>query len=329
MLDGNAHSAVALARPILDHGVADAALHGLLAKRKTLPPKLFYDAEGCRLFGEITRLPEYYPTRTELALLRDIADAAVSGLPSGGALVEYGASDETKARLLLDAGGRFTAYVPIDVAEGALDALTQRLHRSHPALRVHPVVADFLAPFALPGAVRGQKLTGFFPGSTIGNLDPDSAHRFLATARRVLGQDARFLVGVDLRKDPALLIPAYDDAQGVTAAFNLNLLRRLNREAAADFDLDGFAHRADWNADAGRIEMHLVSRRAQTAHVAGHRIRFAAGETIHTENSYKHTLAGFQDFARAAGWDPVQSWTDRAELFSVHLLAAGSPSAAK
>lgn len=324
MLDGNAHGAVALDRAILDHGVADAALPGLLAARKTLPPKLFYDAEGCRLFGEITRLPEYYPTRTELALLRGIAAEAVSGLPCGSALVEYGASDEAKARLLLDAGdvGLFTSYVPIDVAEGALDALAQRLHRSHPALRVHPVVADFLAPFALPRAVQAQPLMGFFPGSTIGNLDPDSAQRFLVTARRALGRDARFLVGVDLRKNPALLIPAYDDAAGVTAAFNLNLLRRLNREAAADFDLDGFAHRADWNADAGRIEMHLVSRRAQTVHVAGHRIRFAAGETIHTENSYKHTLAGFQDFARAAGWRPVRSWTDPAQLFSVHLLAA-------
>lgn len=329
MLDENAHGAVALDRPILchrvlDHGVADAALPGLLAARKTLPPKLFYDAEGCRLFGEITRLPEYYPTRTELALLRGIAAEAVAGLPSGSALVEYGASDEAKARLLLDAGdaGLFTSYVPIDVAEGALDALTQRLHRSHPALRVHSVVADFLAPFALPRAVQAQPRTGFFPGSTIGNLDPDSAQRFLMTARRVLGRDARFLVGVDLQKDTALLIPAYDDAAGVTAAFNLNLLRRLNREAAADFDLDGFAHRADWNAEAGRIEMHLVSRRAQTVRVAGHRIRFAAGETIHTENSYKHTLAGFQDFARAAGWRPVRSWTDPAQLFSVHLLAA-------
>ncbi len=320
MLDGNAQSAVALDRPILDHSVADAALPGLLAKRKTLPPKLFYDAEGCRLFGEITRLPEYYPTRTELVLLRDIAAEVISGLPSGSALVEYGASDEAKARLLLDAGDLFTAYVPIDVAEGALHALTKRLHRWYPALRVHPVVADFLAPFALPVAVRAQPLTGFFPGSTIGNLDPDSAHRFLVTARRALGQNARFLVGVDLQKDPALLIPAYDDAQGVTAAFNLNLLRRLNRETAADFDLDGFAHRAHWNADAGRIEMHLVSRRAQTIHIAGRRIRFAAGETIHTENSYKHTLTGFQNFARAAGWNPVQSWTDPARLFSVHLL---------
>ncbi len=329
MPDGNAHGAVALDRPILDcqvldHSIADAALTGLLAARKTLPPKLFYDAEGCRLFGEITRLPEYYPTRTELALLRDIATAVVAGLPPGGALVEYGASDEAKARLLLDAGeaGLFTAYVPIDVADGALDALTQRLHRSHPALQVHPVVADFLAPFGLPGAVQAQPLTGFFPGSTIGNLDPASARRFLVTARRVLGQGARFLVGVDLQKDPALLIPAYDDAQGVTAAFNLNLLRRLNREAAADFDLNGFAHRADWNAHEGRIEMHLVSQRAQTVRIGGHRIRFATGETIHTENSYKHTLAGFQAFARAAGWHPVQSWTDPARLFSMHLLAA-------
>ncbi len=308
----------------LDRAVADAALSGLLAARKTLPPKLFYDAEGCRLFGEITRLPEYYPTRTELALLRGVASEAISGLPPGSALVEYGASDETKACLLFDAGDPllFTSYVPIDVAGSALDALARRLRRSHPALQVHPVVADFLAPFALPRAVLTQPRAGFFPGSTIGNLDPPAAHRFLADARRTLGRDARFLVGVDLRKDPALLLPAYDDAQGVTAAFNLNLLRRLNREAGADFDLGAFAHRAAWDEAEGRIEMHLVSRREQTVHVAGHRIRFAAGETIHTENSYKHTLAGFQAFARAAGWQPLRSWTDPAELFSLHLLAA-------
>ena len=309
----------------IDRTTADAALPGLLAARKTLPPKLFYDAEGCRLFGEITRLPEYYPTRTELALLGEVAGEAIAGLPAGSALVEYGASDEAKARLLLDAGtpSPFSAYVPIDVAEGALDALERRLGRSHPALRVHPVAADFLAPFALPRAALAGPRMGFFPGSTIGNLDRPAAQGFLAGARRTLGAGARFLIGVDLRKDPALLVPAYDDAQGVTAAFNLNLLRRLNREAGADFDLDAFAHRAVWNEAEGRIEMHLVSLRPQAVHVADHRIRFARGETIHTENSYKHTLAGFQAFAGEAGWQSLRSWTDAAALFSLHLLVAG------
>jgi L-histidine N-alpha-methyltransferase len=306
----------------LDRAVADAALPGLLAERKTLPAKLFYDDEGCRLFGAITRLPEYYPTRTELALLRDVAAEAVAGIPPGSALVEYGASDEAKASLLLDATDRFAAYAPIDVAEGALAALAARMRRSHPRLAVFPVAADFLAPFALPRAVANRPRTGFFPGSTIGNLDPPDARRFLATARQALGPGARFLVGVDLRKDPAVLVPAYDDAQGVTAAFNLNLLRRLNREAGADFDLDAFAHRAAWNAAEGRIEMHLVSLRPQTVRIAGHRIALAAGETIHTENSYKHTVAGFQALATSAGWHAARVWTDLARLFSLHLLAS-------
>jgi len=303
--------------------VVEAALPGLLAARKTLPAKLFYDAEGCRLFGEITRLPEYYLTRTETALLRAVAPEAVAGVPPGSALVEYGGSDETKAGLLLDAAaGRFAAYVPIDVAEGALAALAARLRRARPGLAVHPVAADFLAPVALPHAVEAMPRSGFFPGSTIGNLEPAGVRRFLAETRRALGPGAQFLVGVDLRKDPAKLLAAYDDAQGVTAAFNLNLLRRLNREAEAGFDLGAFAHRAVWNEIEGRIEMHLVSLRPQTVRVAGHEIPFAAGETIHTENSYKHTDAGFRALAEAAGWHPAQSWTDPAGLFSIHLLAA-------
>ena len=316
MLDGSPQA------PALDRAVAEAALPGLLAARKTLPAKLLYDDEGCRLFGEITRLPEYYLTRTELALLRTVAAEAVAGVPPGSALVEYGASDEAKAAFLLDAAPHFAAYVPIDVAEGALAALAARLHRSRPDLAVHPVAADLLAPLAQPPAVAGSPRTGFFPGSTIGNLDPAEARRFLAAALRTLGAGARFLVGADLRKAPAVLLPAYDDAQGVTAAFNLNLLRRLNREAGADFSLADFAHRAVWNAAEGRIEMHLVSLRSQVVRVAGERVAFAAGETIHTENSYKYTLAGFQALAAAAGWRPAHAWTDPAGRFSLHLLTA-------
>ena len=306
--------------PGFEPGVAEAALPGLLAVRKTLPPKLFYDDEGCRLFGEITRLPEYYPTRTELALLRETAPEFAEGVLPGSALIEYGGSDETKAAILLDACPGFTAYVPIDVAAGALDALARRLHRSHPDLAVHPVVGDFLERVRLPGAIADLKRTGFFPGSTIGNLDPAQAGRFLSAARHTLGADAQFLVGVDLRKDASVLVPAYYDAQGVTAAFNLNLLRRLNREAGADFDLAAFAHRACWNDAQSRIEMHLVSARPQTVRVAGRRIEFAEGETIHTENSYKYSVAGFQSIARASGWRPLRVWTDRAQLFSLHLL---------
>jgi dimethylhistidine N-methyltransferase len=189
-------------------------------------------------------------------------------------------------------------------------------------LPVHPIVADFQCPLALPAAVSGRPVLGFFPGSTIGNLEPPVAERFLRQARETLGRHALFLIGVDLRKDPAVLVPAYDDRAGVTAAFNLNLLTRLNREAAADFDLTAFAHEARWNDAESRIEMHLVSRRAQTVHVAGRRLRFAAGESIHTENSYKHTQGAFASLAARSGWRRDALWTDAGNLFSLHLLTA-------
>ncbi len=297
--------------------IAQDALAGLRQPRKTLPAKLFYDDEGCRLFGEITRLPEYYVTRTERVLLAQVAPQ-LSHL-GGVALVEYGASDEAKAALVLQHVAA-SAYVPIDVAAGALDALAARMATTHPDLDVLPIVADFLAPLELPQSVSGLPTLGFFPGSTIGNLDPAAAKDFLLQARRTLGQGALFLVGVDLRKDPGILVPAYDDAQGVTAAFNRNLLVRLNREAGADFDLSSFRHRAVWNDEEGRIEMHLESTRPQTAVVAGVAIAFARGETIHTENSYKHTIAGFKNLAASAGWQSLSVWTDPDDLFSLHLL---------
>ena len=300
--------------------VVDVALEGLLAPRKTLPPKLFYDDEGCRLFGEITRLPEYYPTRTEFALLRAAAPDLGRDVPPGSALIEYGGSDEAKALILLDACPNFVAYVPIDVANGALEALSLRLREDRPALVVHPLAGDFLGSVRIPESVAGLHRTGFFPGSTIGNLDPEEARGFLSQARDTLGPSARFLVGVDLRKDSSVLVPAYDDARGITAAFNLNVLRRLNREADADFDLDAFTHRACWNGVQSRIEMHLVSKRDQTVHIGGQRIRFATAETVHTENSYKYSLDGFRSLARAAGWETVRVWTDPDALFSLHML---------
>ena len=306
--------------PGYDPAVAELALHGLLATRKTLPPKLFYDDEGCRLFGEITRLPEYYPTRTEMALLHRVAPEFGRAVAPGSALIEYGGSDETKALVLLDACPGLTAYVPIDVAAGALAGIADRLRHTHPRLAVHPVTGDFLERLHLPEAVAGAARTGFFPGSTIGNLDPAQAGRFLSTARHTLGPAARFLVGVDLRKAPATLVAAYDDAQGITAAFNLNLLHRLNRETAAEFDLAAFDHRACWNEAQSRIEMHLVSLRSQTVRVAGREIPFAEGETIHTENSYKYSIDGFQAVASAAGWRPLTAWTDEDRCFSLHLL---------
>ena len=311
--------------PAAGSTVADAAIAGLSQMHKTLPAKLFYDEEGCRLFARITELPEYYLTRTELGLLADVAPPLAAELPAPSVLVEYGASDEAKAELLLrecDRSGAavFPVYVPIDVAVPALEQMRARLRQRRPALSVHAVAADFMDAMQLPAAVPALPRLGFFPGSTIGNLDPAEVRRFLRQARETLGADASFLVGVDMRKDPAVLVAAYDDAEGVTAAFNRNLLVRLNREAGADFDPDAFAHRAVWNDAESRIEMHLVSRRAQTVSVAGRAISFARGESIHTENSYKYAPEHFATLAHESGWHTAELWTDPAQLFSLHLL---------
>jgi dimethylhistidine N-methyltransferase len=303
--------------------IAADALTGLTATPKTLPSKLFYDAEGVRLFDDITRLPEYYLTRTEMALLRRIAPALAALAPAGSALVEYGACDPTKARLLLDAAGAdFAAYVPIDVARGALESLAAQLRIEEPGLAVYPVCADFNKDPVLPDAVWDMPKFGFFPGSTIGNLEPEVARIFLAHARDTLGDGAWLVVGADLRKDAPTLLNAYNDAAGVTAAFNLNMLRRLNREAGAGFVLDRFAHAAIWNDGESRIEMHLRSLERQSVRVAGRLIHFGKGETIHTENSYKHSISAFQALAKLAGWSPAHVWTDPDMLFSVHALHA-------
>jgi dimethylhistidine N-methyltransferase len=311
------------ARMALDPAVTRLALEGLRATPKTLPPQLFYDEEGCRLFYRITELPEYYLTRTEWSLLDTVASAVARSVPAGSVLVEYGASSEAKASRLLAAGSRpFSDYVAIDVAEGALQAMQVRLRAAFPDVTMHPIAADFEQPFALPPGLEGRKRFGFFPGSTIGNLDPAGARRFLRLARDELGAGSLFLIGADLRKPASILLPAYDDAAGVTAAFNRNLLVRLNREAGADFDPLAFDHRSIWNDIDGRIEMHLVSRRRQVVRVAGHTIRFEEGESIHTENSYKFTLEGMRGMAEAAGWALRKSWFDDDRRFGMFLLGA-------
>ena len=306
--------------------VADI-LAGLRRQQKTLPPRLFYDEAGCVLFGKITELPEYYVTRAEMALLAADADDIVSGTPDGSVLVEYGASDEGKAAMLLRTGsGRLTAYVPIDIAGPALALLRDRMRHTHPNLDVEPVEADFTAPVRLPALADGRPRLGFFPGSTIGNFEPEMVLRFLRQARADLSRGAAgtgrpgFVIGTDLRKDPAVLLPAYDDAAGITAAFNRNILRHVNRIADADFDPDLFAHRAVWNGQEGRIEMHLVSRLPQVARVAGQPIGFATGESIHTESSYKHTREGFVALAARAGWVADGFWTDPEGRFGMHRL---------
>jgi L-histidine N-alpha-methyltransferase len=308
--------------PHLRADVVDAAIAGLSASRKTLPAMLFYDDEGCRLFYEITRLPEYYLTRTESALLTSIAPSVVPDGFRDAVLVEFGGSDETKARILLDRpDSPFTTYVSIDVAAPSLTAMQTRLGAIHPGLTVVPIAADFMQPLRLPPL--GAPRMGFFPGSTIGNLDPTAATRFLTSARDSLGSDSWFLLGADLRKSPRILLPAYNDAAGITAAFNLNLLVRLNREAGADFDLGSFRHEAIWNDGESRIEMHLISTRDQIVHLGGHSIVFREAETIHTENSYKHTQAKLIEIARRAGWETQRTWTDPAGLFGVFLFRGG------
>ncbi len=304
----------------------DWALSGLTASPKTLPAKLFYDAEGCRLFYRITRLPEYYLTRTEMALLRSLRGSLLPAGMRDAALVEFGGSDETKARYLLDIPDDrgdpvFKTYVSIDIAETALAGMRRRLAVSHAHLTTVAIAADFMAPLRLPPL--GRHRLGFFPGSTIGNLDPAAAVGFLRSARDSLGPDAWFLLGADLRKGPEILLPAYNDSEGVTAAFNLNLLHRLNREAAADFDVRRFRHQAIWNPVEGRIEMHLISCQDQVVHLAGHRIALAEAETIHTENSYKFTPQIIEKIGVAAGWILHRAWTDPAKYFGIFLLRHG------
>jgi dimethylhistidine N-methyltransferase len=298
-----------------------SVLAGLAATPKTLEAKYFYDARGSKLFDAITALEEYYPTRAEAALLRHHAGAIADFVGAGANLIEFGSGSSVKTRILLDALPDLGCYVPIDISGTHLKATAEALARDY-ALPIVPVHADYTRAFALPDAVPSRGRVGFFPGSTIGNFDPEAAVAFLQGVRRLLGEGARFLVGADLQKDEDRLVAAYDDAEGVTAAFNLNLLRRINRELDGGFDLAGFRHEARYDAQLGRIEMHLVSHRPQAATVAGHRFDFAAGESIHTENSYKYTLESFADLARQGGWRVDTQWRDPEDLFSLHGLVA-------
>lgn len=293
---------------------------GLAANPKALPAKYFYDAAGSELFEQITVLPEYYPTRTELRILDERGPAIAALLPEGAALVEFGSGSTAKLRRLLRHLPGLAAYVPVDVSGEFLTEQAETLRSDFPDLTVEPVVADFTRPFGLPEGVKDRALAGFFPGSTIGNFEPGEAGRLLDVFGRILGPGAVLVLGVDLVKDREVLEAAYDDAAGVTAAFNLNLLHRINRELDGEIDPSRFTHRAIFNADASRIEMHLVSRRAQTIRVAGRSFAFAEGESIHTENSYKYTLDSFRALAARAGWTSAEAWTDRDGLFSVHAL---------
>ena len=300
----------------------DDVLAGLARPRKELPPRYFYDERGCELFEAICETPEYYLTRAETALMRQRAGDMARRLGPDCEVVEYGSGSGRKTRILLEALEP-VAYVAVDIAREQLRATASEFARDFPRLVVVAVCADYARPLALPplNAVKARRRVVYFPGSTVGNFTPDDAADFLGNVRELVGPGGGLLVGVDLKKAPARLNAAYNDARGVTAEFNLNLLRRINRELGADFDLAAFRHQAFYNEPLGRIEMHLLSLTAQEVTIRGRAIRFSAGETIHTENSCKYTVAEFQALACAQGFDPVECWTDADRLFGIHYLA--------
>ncbi len=307
-------------------------LAGLGQRRKTLPSRWLYDDAGSELFERITRLPEYYPTRTETAILGAAAGEMADFVGPGATVIEYGAGAAVKTRILLDALHQPRAYLPVDIAGDFLDQTVQRMRDHYPDLVVAPVVADFTGDFHLPrlaglaAASDGPtRRVGFFPGSTIGNLDTAEAAALLKRMRGQVGATGRALIGLDLIKDRATLIRAYDDRAGVTAAFNRNLLVRINRELEGTLPLDAFRHEARWNAEEQAIEMHLVCLRSVTAWVAGVSFRFVAGESIHTETSRKYDLTTLAPRLEAAGWQLERVWTDEDSLFAVVGLAVSGP----
>jgi dimethylhistidine N-methyltransferase len=297
-------------------------LAGLALPQKVIAPKYFYDARGSELFEAICDLPEYYPTRTELAMMQAHAPDMAGLLGEDCLLVEYGAGSGRKTRLLIEALAP-VAYVPIDISRTALEQCAAGIAASYPQLAVVAVCADYSRPVALPALPQARRRIIYFPGSTIGNFTREEAGAFLRQSCVFAQPAGGMLVGVDLKKDAARLHAAYNDAQGVTAAFNLNLLTRINRELGGDFILANFEHQAFYDPDKGRIEMHLRSLREQVVTVAGMRFVFAAGETIHTENSCKYGVEEFRQLARAAGFEPRHCWCDAQRLFSVHYLVAG------
>src|SRR5579863_3843866 len=310
---------VPVARPLdASNEFAADVIAGLTGKPKSLPPKYFYDHAGSALFDRITRLPEYYPTRSELGLLEQHSAEMVSLLPPAAALIEFGSGSSRKARILLGVAANIGAYVPIDISGDFLREDAAKLRRDFPHLAIYPVAADFTAMTELPPELANLPRAGFFPGSTIGNFEPHEAAAFLRRAGGVLGPGGVLIVGVDLAKAPDVLYRAYNDAEGVTAKFNLNLLTRINRELGGNFDLAAFEHHALYNIDKSRIEMHLASTRRQKVRIGDATIDFRAGETIHTENSYKYSVESFRALAHGSGWSSVAVWTDG--LFSVHAL---------
>ncbi len=304
-----------------DPALRAAAIAGLSQRPRVIPARYFYDARGSRLFEDITRQPEYYPTRTEIGILREAAPAIAEAVGPGRAVVEFGSGSSAKTPPLLQALG-CDLYIPVDISPAALAGAAAWLAETVPGVAVHPVHADFLGDWAIPEAAVRRPLLGFFPGSTIGNMGPAAAVDLLRRFRQRLGDDAMFLIGIDRRKDPAILEAAYNDAAGVTAAFNRNLLVRLGAEPGAEVEPDAFVHRAWWRDPPGRIEMHLEAVRDTAIVLDGQRFALSAGETIHTENCHKYSALEADFLARASRWEPDSAWTDARQWFGLHLWRA-------
>jgi len=299
----------------------DAVLAGLAHQPKTLPCKFFYDERGSALFEEICKVPEYYLTRTEILILEEYADEIARCIGPHAQLIELGSGASLKVRILLQALEQPAAYVPVDISREHLRDAAAQLAADFPRLPVIAVCADYTRPFQLPPLPGpAGKQVGFFPGSTIGNFEPDAVVRFLRNCAELLGPAGEMLIGVDLKKDPAVLDRAYNDRAGINAAFNLNLLERINRELDGDIEVERFQHVAFYNPAAGRMELYLKSLAAQSLTIAGRRFDFATGELIHTENSYKYAIPEFHALAARAGFLPVHTWTDKDEFFSVHYF---------
>jgi L-histidine Nalpha-methyltransferase len=302
----------------------DAIVNGLSREPKSLPCKFFYDARGSELFEQICRLPEYYLTRTEIAILEERAEEIAAQIGPHCRLIELGSGGSHKVRILLHALEAPAAYIPVDISRDHLREAAAQLAADFPELPVVAVCADYTRPFDLPKLPGpAGKRVGFFPGSTVGNFEPQQVVRFLDHWAELLGPGGEMLIGADLKKDPEILDAAYNDRAGINAAFNLNLLERINRELGGDFDLDRFEHHAFYNSAAGRVELYLKSLAEQSVRVAGRRFRLAEGELIHTENSYKYAIPEFRALAARAGFRTIHTWTDRADLFSVHYLRRG------
>ena len=313
-----------LTAPTADPAFRADVLAGLAAPIPAIPARWFYDRRGSELFEAITRLPEYYPTRTETALLERYSSEIAAQVGSGEAVIEFGSGSSAKTPILLRAV-RPAAYVPVDISGEFLRESAAALQREMPDLPVWPVEADFTRPFALPAQLQGAAKMGFFPGSTIGNFVARSAVDLLRAMKETLGDGAKLVIGMDRIKDVETLVRAYDDAAGVTAAFNLNLLHRINAELDADIPVDSFRHKAIWNDALSRIEMHLEAVRDVAFQVCGRRFGFRQGETIHTENSHKFGHRDSRILLRAAGWGVVAEWTDEKEWFSILLAEAEPP----